>query len=185
MTRAAAFLRAINVGGHTVRMEELRRIFTVLGLSRVETFIASGNVVFDTTSRNLRTLERTIARTLKDELGYDVATFIRTMDELSRIAAYEPFGGNAIGRASTFGVAFTAAELAPAAVTRLMALATDVDRFHVHGAHVYWLSMLKQSESTFSNLVFERTVGQPATFRGMNTIRRMAARYSDAVKGAS
>ena len=43
MTRYIAFLRAINVGGHTVKMDQLRALFEELGLSNVETFIASGN----------------------------------------------------------------------------------------------------------------------------------------------
>ena len=42
-----AFLRAINVGGHVVKMEVLRAHFESLGLSSVDTFIASGNVIFD------------------------------------------------------------------------------------------------------------------------------------------
>ncbi len=46
MTRYVAFLRAINVGGRTVAMRELTRIFERLGFSDVGTFIASGNVIF-------------------------------------------------------------------------------------------------------------------------------------------
>ena len=45
--RLVAFLRAINVGGHNVKMDRLRELFEALGLSNVETFIASGNVIFD------------------------------------------------------------------------------------------------------------------------------------------
>ena len=48
MTRYIAFLRAINVGGHVVKMDALRRLFESLGFSNVETFIASGNVLFET-----------------------------------------------------------------------------------------------------------------------------------------
>ena len=46
MPRLIAFLRAINVGGHTVTMMKLRKEFEALGLQDVETFIASGNVIF-------------------------------------------------------------------------------------------------------------------------------------------
>ena len=47
MPRYITFLRAINVGGHTVKMDRLREIFESLGFANVETFIASGNVVFE------------------------------------------------------------------------------------------------------------------------------------------
>src|SRR5258706_8436007 len=48
MPRCVAFLRAINVGGHTVKMDRLRTVFETLGFDEVETFIAIGNVLFDT-----------------------------------------------------------------------------------------------------------------------------------------
>ena len=47
MTRYVALLRAINVGGHTVKMDALRKHFSRMGFANVETFIASGNVIFD------------------------------------------------------------------------------------------------------------------------------------------
>src|ERR1041384_610051 len=47
MTTYAAFLRAINVGGHVVKMDRLRRLVESLGHARVETLIASGNVIFE------------------------------------------------------------------------------------------------------------------------------------------
>jgi len=47
MTRYVAFLRGINLGKRRVKMEQLRRHFEGFGLENVATFIASGNVVFD------------------------------------------------------------------------------------------------------------------------------------------
>ncbi len=63
LPRFVAFLRAINVGGNrVVKMDFLRQVFESLGFSRVETFIASGNVVFDTGARNPKMLERKIEK---------------------------------------------------------------------------------------------------------------------------
>ena len=72
MTQYFAFLRAINVGGRVVKMDRLRQIFESLGFSGVETFIASGNVVFETSSNNVKTLERKIENALREALGYEV-----------------------------------------------------------------------------------------------------------------
>ena len=58
MPKFVAFLRAINVGGHLVKMDELRGLFEALGFSNVETFIASGNVIFDSKATNVKSLER-------------------------------------------------------------------------------------------------------------------------------
>jgi uncharacterized protein (DUF1697 family) len=56
MGRYIAFLRAINVGGHTVKMELLCRLFESFGYSNVETFISSGNVVLEKTLKVPSTL---------------------------------------------------------------------------------------------------------------------------------
>jgi len=58
MSRFVAFLRAINVGGHTIPMTVLRKHFEELGGSSVETVAASGNVVFETPARSAAVLER-------------------------------------------------------------------------------------------------------------------------------
>ena len=64
MPKLIAFLRAINVGGHNVKMDALRELFIELGCTNVETFIASGNVIFDSKAKNIKTLENKIAEHL-------------------------------------------------------------------------------------------------------------------------
>lgn len=175
--RRIAFLRAINVGGHTVTMERLKSLFEAMGFRGVETFIASGNVVFEAGSQPGAALEATIAARLEKALGYDVSTFVRTMDEVAAIAAYEAFDAAEVARARTHCVGFLAAPLGKAAAAKLIALRTSEDDFHLHGREVHWLSRVGQSESVFSNNVFEKAVGARATFRGVNTVRKMAAKY--------
>jgi uncharacterized protein (DUF1697 family) len=177
MTRFIAFLRAINVGGHTVKMDHLRRLFESLGFSNVETFIASGNIVFETTSKNAQALEKKIEGTLREALGYEVATFLRTDVELAGIADYEPFPQSKLAAATAFNVIFLADPLDEKSKEKMMALRTDIDDFHIHGREVYWLCTKRQSESTFSNAVLEKTLGRPSTIRGLATVQKMAAKY--------
>lgn len=185
MTRLIAFLRAINVGGHTVTMDNLRGIFDALGFTNVETFIASGNVLFSSRSAGKPALVGRIENRLHTELGFEVKTFLRTQKEVAAITRYRPFPESQIRSAGAFSVGFLAAPLGAAATRALGALKTDIDDFHVHGRELYWLCKRKQSDSTFSNAVFERRVKVPVTFRGMQTMSRLAARYallgSDAV----
>src|SRR5687768_18455045 len=89
--RFIALLRAINVGGHNVKMSDLRALFESLGFSSVETFIASGNVIFESPEENREVLEGRIAKHLQKSLGYEVATFIRSPAEITQIASYRPF----------------------------------------------------------------------------------------------
>ena len=177
MTRYIAFLRAINVGGHTVKMDALRRLFESLGFLNVETFIASGNVLFDTPSMDSGVLEKKIESKLREALGYDVATFIRTDAELKAIANFKAFAQSQLDAATAFNVAFLKESLDDKSNQKVMALHTTIDDFHVHGRELYWLCKKKQSDSTFSNAVLEKTIGRPSTIRGLTTIQKIAEKY--------
>lgn len=177
MSRYVAFLRAINVGGHTVKMDALRALFLELGLENVATFIASGNVVFETASKRAGALEQTIGQHLEKNLGYPVATFLRPAGEIRAIAEYKPFSAQELSVAGAFNVAFLAQPLDAAQTQKLMTLENKQDRFHVHAREVYWLCQTKQSESKFSNAVLEKTIRAQATLRGFNTVQKLAAKH--------
>lgn len=59
----------------------------------------------------------------------------------------------------------------------LLRLRTDIDDLHVHGSELYWICRKSQSKSKISNAVFERTLRVKATFRGMGTMEKLAAKY--------
>jgi uncharacterized protein (DUF1697 family) len=174
-----AFLRAINVGGRTVTMVELRRLFEALGLKDVETFIASGNVIFASPSTGIAALPQRIEDHLHKSLGYEVKVFVRTESEVAAIAQYKPFTDAQLRSALALNVAFLAAPLGAEAKKSLMALRTEIDDFHVSGREVYWLCKKRQSDSRFSNVGFEKALGVRATFRGLNTVVKLAAKYSE------
>jgi len=83
--RYAALLRAINVGGHTVKMKELCTLFEAMKLSNVRSVIASGNVLFESRA-GAAALEARIEDGLRKSLGYDVETFLRTLRTPPKIA---------------------------------------------------------------------------------------------------
>ncbi len=178
MPKYVAFLRAVNVGGHIVKMGHLRQLFEALGFSNVETFIASGNVIFDSASKNTKTLERKIEGLLGKTFGYRVDTFVRSTSELANIANYKPFEEselNADGNA--LYILFTADELSTESKRKLRTFSTEVDDFHANSREVYWLSRKKISESKVSGAQLERTMGMPATMRNANTVKRLATKY--------
>ena len=177
MARYAAFLRAINVGGHVVKMEVLRAVFEDLGFAKVETFIASGNVIFDTRPKDLASVERKIEQALEKRLGYEVATFIRSIEDVSAIAGYQPFSPPDMASAASLNVGLLKGSLGAATLAELGKLRTDIDDFHANGSELYWICRKRQSESKVSNAVFERALKVKATFRGMRTMAKLAAKY--------
>ena len=179
MPKYVAFLRAINVGGHTVKMDHLRGLFEGVGFANVETFIASGNVIFDSKSKNTKALERKIERHLRAQLGYEVATFVRATSELLEVADYQPFSKAELNAAgNTLYVGFTADQPSNEAKKKVLSLSGAADDFAVHGREIYWLCRTRLSESAVSGARLEKTLGLPATLRNMNTVKRIAAKYS-------
>ena len=177
MPRYFAFLRAINVCGRVVKMDRLRNLFESLGFSNVETFIASGNVIFESRSRNVAALEARIEKELHRVLGYEVSTFIRTEGELLDIAHHEAFTQSDIEKARAFNIVFLGKTLDKEAQAGILALRTEIDDLHVHGREIYWLCMKKLSESMISNVVFGKALGVPGTVRGVKTLRNMTSKY--------
>lgn len=158
-------------------MAELRRLFEGLGFQEVETFIASGNVVFTSDAKEVRALELKIEDRLRTALGYEVSTFLRTEEELAALAKYEPFKKSHLKDAAALNVGFLVEAPGPVAKKLIATFKSEIDDFRVHGREVYWLSQAKQSDSKFNNARFEKMLHTRATWRGINTVRRLAGKY--------
>jgi uncharacterized protein (DUF1697 family) len=174
--RCVAFLRAVNVGGRTVKMDALRAEFESLGLRKVSTFIASGNVIFETKksdAKSLAALEKKIEAHLHKAFGFEIHTFVRTEDELAAIVAHEAFEKKALAASTTHVIGFMAAPPDAAASETLDAFNSEIDRFASHGRELHWISRQKQSESIFSNAAFEKALKVRATFRSITTLKKL------------
>jgi len=177
-SRYIALLRAINVGGRTVRMEELRKLFAAMGFADSETFIASGNVIFESPARSSAEIEQQIEKGLETSLGYEVATFVRSPAELAAIAAHEPFARDELDRpGAALYIGFLRDAPGDDARQKLLALRSRIDDFHLHGRELYWLARERMSESKVSNAVLERILASRTTLRNINTVRKLAAKY--------
>jgi uncharacterized protein (DUF1697 family) len=178
VSRYVAFLRAINVGGRVVKMDQLRRHFEGMKLRNVETFIASGNVLFDARAGDTDALERRIETELRTALGYEVLTFLRTPEEVAAAATYDPFGDPAtLPPMHAMYVGFLKARPSDGAREKLLGLRSDVDDLHVRDREVYWRRAKSLRESLVTNVVLEKTLG-PATVRNVTTVRKLAAKVA-------
>jgi uncharacterized protein (DUF1697 family) len=181
VVRYIAFLRGINVGGHQVKMDDLRRSFEALGLGNVATFIASGNVIFESDQAAAKRLTERIEGHLRDALGYDVPTFLRTDVELARIADHQPFPDLEAKDDGTSYVAFLYKRPAAAAARAAAALSNATDRVLVHDRELYWHIRGGLSDSTLGATTLEKALGAvPTTVRNVKTVRRLAAKYPPA-----
>ncbi len=179
MERYAAFLRGINVGGHRVKMERLRSILREAGLEEVATLLASGNVIFNSDVPRPKLVEL-IQTTLHDALGYEVATFLRTVRELAPVV--DLIVPAELGRPTDFESHYVTFFEQPVPISLRQAvhdLETESDRFLFRAAEMHWLINGKLSESPLFGRGLDRALGDtPHTMRSINTVQRVAAKLS-------
>ena len=178
MAKYIAFLRGLNIGGHRIKMTDLCAHFESLGLANAESFIASGNIIFETRSANTATLEKKIEAHLHKSLGYVVTTFIRSVPEVVAIAKYKPFKDGVLKSAKVLNVGFLAEPPGANAIAALMKHRSADDDFHLNGREVYWACKTGQSESAFFRVGFEKVFKTRVTVRNVNTIARLAGLHA-------
>jgi uncharacterized protein (DUF1697 family) len=171
----AAFMRGLNLGKRNVKMDDLRKIFVKAGFTNVESFIASGNIVFESPSKDTAALEKKIEGAIERAYGYASETFIRDFGALAKIGKAMPFKG--IHDAPTYVVGFLRDPLDAARKKAFLGLAAKEDQFATIGREVYWHSTIGQGESKFSANVFDKTLGIRSTWRNLRTVRRMVERW--------
>ena len=104
-----AFLRAINVGGSSiVRMADLREAFVTAGCRNVRSYIASGNILFESGVSNDVALVRRVRRAIADRLEMNPAIMLHALKELEALVARDPFRKLRQDHAAKFYVAFLA-----------------------------------------------------------------------------
>ena len=170
--RYVALLRAINVGGHVVKMDRLRTEFGALGFEDARTFIASGNVLFAARSDDAVALEHRIERHLEQALGYAVATFLRSPAQLATLVANEPYSDR-LDSASLY-VGFLKSAPPEERRERALALRSEFDEICVRDREVFWMCRTRSADSAVSGARLEKALAAPATFRNVTTVRKHA-----------
>jgi uncharacterized protein (DUF1697 family) len=176
MNQYIAFLRGINLGNRRIKMDELRGLFEAMKFSEVSTYIASGNVILESSLKDSAKVESHIERELAKSLGYEVDTFVRTRAEVAAAAAARPFSAQDMANpAYTVNVGLFKVPLESDLVRKFEAIQTEVDEFRVIGRDYYWLCRIKMSDSKVWSLPQVRTLRFPSSsMRNLKTLRHLA-----------
>lgn len=176
MPRYVAFLRAINVGGHTVPMGRLVELFETLELEEITTFIASGNVLFRSRARPAM-LEKQIDRHLHAELGYPAESFVRSIADLQLVLKQEAFPAGQQASAHALMIGFLRDTPDAATVKAMAQLQGPTDRLEIRGRELHWLRTEQESDPRLARQL-EKLLGV-MTVRNVNTVRRIVEKYHD------
>src|SRR5215468_10580846 len=92
MVAIVSLLRGVNVGGHNmIGMEALRALYASLKLRDPQTYVQSGNVVFQAESRDLVKLADQIEKAIERSAGFRPSVILRTVAEMRDVVARNPF----------------------------------------------------------------------------------------------
>jgi uncharacterized protein (DUF1697 family) len=170
-----ALLRGINVGGHRVTNDTLAAEFAALGLGDPRAFLASGNVVFEADGRT-GDLETTIEGRLGSSLGYGVPAFVRTADQIRKLATTGVFTEAHLTAGGKSQVIFVREPLSVETRQQVSALAVDDEHLAPADNVVHWLPAAGVSDSPLDLKALESLTGLH-TIRSRTTVERIAARF--------
>jgi uncharacterized protein (DUF1697 family) len=181
MTTCVALLRGINVSGkNRIRMPELKNTFEKLNLSRVETYIQSGNVVFDCEDIELESLTGSIELLISQSFGLTIQVLLRDMGRLQGIINNNPFIFEQKLQPEKLHITFLSKppqnqglNTGPHQVEIMTSGKQHSDEFLVKGQEVYLFCPNGYGKTKFSNTYFERVMGVPATTRNWKTINAL------------
>ncbi len=170
MPRYVAFLRGINVGGHKiVKKEQLQEAFASLGFKEVSTFKQSGNVVFDTDSKDPEAIRMAIQQKSSQLSGSDIAVFLRTIPQLEEIIKNNPFPNAEEG--ASFLVTFMC-EKQPSSTVPIAIPKSTAEIIQIKDFEAYSITR-GHGDGAKPNPYIESKYKTQATTRNLNTIREI------------
>ena len=101
MTSYVALLRGVNLGKRQLKMDDLKRIAAEVGLENAKTYIASGNLIFQS-SKSEPALKKMLEDALADHMGTKVGVMVRTAKEMAAASAANPFKDKAANHTVAF-----------------------------------------------------------------------------------
>jgi uncharacterized protein (DUF1697 family) len=176
--RYVAFLRGINLGNRRVKSPELIGHFEAMGFKDIATFRASGNVVFvDPDADTEAKVGARVEAGLEEALGYDVATFLRSAQEVAAIAARDPFDAKAIEASKGKPqVVLLGRKPSTKAKKAVQEIAPDGDLMVIEGRELHWLPTVGLSETELDTKALDAALGKGTT-RTAGTIEAIASKY--------
>lgn len=176
MARSVALLRGINVGGRTtVPMADLRALAEELGWSNVETYIQSGNLLFDTNAAS-SAAEAALEKAIEDRFGHAVPVIVRSAAQWKKHLAANPFPEAAANEPGKLMMLLSKEDLPSGADEAIQARARDGEKVASAGNALWIHYPAGAGRSRLSPTLIDRLIGSPATARNFRTLLAIGER---------
>ena len=173
-TKYVALLRGINTGGHKqILMKDLQVLFNEMGFKNVETYIQSGNVIFNSSIKNRNEIIKKIESDIENKYGFQVNVILRSKEDLAQI----------INDIAEFHLDGNDEKIYIACLSdnpqNNYKEKMKPNQWNQVQAKIYGKQLLicvlenKISDTQFTNNVIEKTLGVSSTMRNLNSIRKI------------
>jgi uncharacterized protein (DUF1697 family) len=169
-----SMLRGINVSGQKkIKMEGLKELYESLGFENVQTYIQSGNVIFECPDRNATELKNRIEGSIIAAFGYPVAVLIRTTSEFQRLIENNPLLGEKNRDATKLHVTFLSDIPEECLIENIKESKAESEDFSIAGREIYLYCPEGYGRTRMSNNFFEKKLKVAATTRNWKTVNKL------------
>jgi uncharacterized protein (DUF1697 family) len=168
-----AILRGINVSGYkTIKMEDLRELFNDMKFKNVQTYIQSGNVIFESKKTEQSVLQKKIEKKILEIFGYEVPVLVKEKSEVEFVLKNNYFINKKKDVVKLY-VTFLAEEPEQSRVNKIIELNYKPDEFVISGKEIYLFCPNGYGNSKLSNIFFESKLKVSATTRNWKTVNEL------------
>ena len=170
-----SILRGINVGGkRKILMADLKKLYEKLDFEEVETYIQSGNVIFNfNKNQAIESITDTIRKAIQEHYGFEVPVIVRTVEEWRYLVENNPFLKEGITDIERLHVTFLVDVPEKELVEKSQTVDSGLDKFHLSGKDVFIFCSAGYSDSKLTNGFFETKLKQTATTRNWKTVMKL------------
>lgn len=166
-----SMLRGINVGHQNqIRMAELKSLYESLGFSSVQTYVQSGNVVFESSDHNQNAATSIIEAALEQKYGSQIPVLIRTVEDFQHLIDANPFTHGRSEDRTKLHVTFLYRRPSEENIAKITGFKDPIDEFFLEDMEVFLFCPNGYGRTKLSNTFFEKKLAVAATTRNWNTV---------------
>ena len=175
MKKYISLLRGINVSGQKlIKMIELKALYESMTFENVNTYIQSGNIVFQSKIDNISELTELIEGEVESRFGFYVKTFIRTPGDVQQVIDKNPFLLEPATDPSGLYVCFLENHPALDKAHMLDSVGANSEKVILAGGEIYLYYPNGFGKSKWTNNFFEKKLCLNATTRNWKTVLKLA-----------
>lgn len=163
-----ALLRGINVSGkNIIKMEVLKQVCTNIGLQNVQTYIQSGNIIFQSKEQNTEAISLQISQAIQEQLDLTVPVLTLDLDTFKSIVLSNPFTKEE--ELKQLYITFYNQPSLLMDVTTITAKKAPEELLHITEVAIYLVANIGYRKTKITNTLIENKLKATATTRNYRT----------------